>query len=155
MFCVTHVSVAGRFWNGDISMLILEISHTKGREAKCMKHLLIWWKTPVYTDSFKKLSKPGHGQFFFSVWNSHYIPSVRPTTESSFCWQLWLPGSTFVIVDPEQGIVFPLIKRKTLNYLMQLEPWSYKYTYTEKSEKECFSNMFFSIIILCYIVNIW
>lgn len=103
----------------------------------------------------KNWSKPGHGQFFFSVWNSHYIPSVRPTTESSFRWQLWLPGSTFVIVDPEQGIVFPLIKRKTLNYLMQLEPWSYKYTCTEKSEKECFSNMFFSIIILCYIVNIW
>lgn len=26
-------------------------------------------------------------------------------------------GSSFAVVEPEQGIVFPLVKRKTLNYL--------------------------------------
>lgn len=83
VFCLTHVSVAGRFWDGDISKLILENSHKKRQGAKSMKHLLFWQKASVFIYRFFLKIEVNWimDSFLFSVLNSHYIPSTYLRTE--------------------------------------------------------------------------
>lgn len=90
VFCVTHVSGAGRFWNGDISKLILENSHIKGQEHLWFSvfvfvclflFLLLAESLSIYRFFLKFEVNLICGSFLFIMLNSCYSPSIHPRTE--------------------------------------------------------------------------
>lgn len=157
MFCLTPVPIVGRFWNVDVSKFILENSHIKWQGVKCVKHLLFWQNAPVDTDSFLKIEvNLIMESFLLRMLISHYSPTRYSITESQGfadnCDSLWL---CFCSCKLEHGIVFPLIKKNTLNHLKTIGNLILHINVHTQSEKSgnawCFFNSnFFSIIILWY-----